>query len=71
MFIVYIADGWLLLDLLSVYDVLFMLVFSLVALEWQLWVVSMVDDRLLVVAWLGNVVLFKLEFGLVAVGWQL
>ena len=31
----------------------------------------MVDDWLLVVAWLGNVVLFKLEFGLVTVGWQL
>ena len=71
MFIVHIADGWLLLVSLSVNDVLFMLVFELVVLEWQLWVVLMVDEWLLVVAWLGTVVLFKLEFGLVAVGWQL
>ena len=48
-----------------------MLVFELDALEWQLWAVSMVEDWLVVVAWLGNVVLFKLEFGLVTVGWQL
>ena len=54
----YIADGWLLLDSLSVYDVLFMLV-------------SMVDVWLLLVAWLGNVVLFKLVIRSVAVGWQL
>ena len=71
MFIVHIADGWLLVVSLSVNDVLFMLVFELVALGWQLQVVSMVDDWLLVVAWLGNVVLFKLKFELVAVGWHL
>ena len=44
MSIVHIADGGLLLGSLSVYVVLFMLVFCLVAVEWQLWVVSMVDD---------------------------
>ena len=43
---------------LSVHGVLFMLV-------------SMVDDWLLLVAWLGNVVLFKLVVRSVAVGWQL
>ena len=31
----------------------------------------MVEDWLLVVAWLENVVLVKLKYGLVAVGWQL
>ena len=71
MSIVHIADGWLLLVSLSVNDVLFRLVFGLVAVGWQLWVALVVDDWLLVVAWLGNVVLFKLKFGLVAVGWQL
>ena len=68
MSIVYIADGWLLLVSLSVNDVLFRLVFGLVAVRWQLWVALMVDDWLLVVAWLENVVLFKLEFRLVDVG---
>ena len=47
MSIVCIADGWLLLGSLSVYDVLFMLV-------------SMVGDWLLLLAWLRNVGLFKL-----------
>ena len=64
----HIADGWLLLVSLSVNDVLFRLVFGLVAVRWQLWVALMVDDWLLVVAWLENVVLFKLEFRLVDVG---
>ena len=68
MSIVHIADGWLLLVSLSVNDVLFRLVFGLVAVRWQLWVALMVDDWLLVVAWLENVVLFKLEFRLVDVG---
>ena len=67
----HIAVGWLLLVSLSVNDVLFRLVFGLVAVGWQLWVALMVVDRLLVVAWLENVVLFMLEFRLVAVGWQL
>ena len=58
----HIADGWLLLVSWLMSDVLFMLVFRLVAVGWQLWVALMVDDWLLVVAWLGNVVLFKLEF---------
>jgi hypothetical protein len=48
-------------------DVLFRLVFGLVAVRWQLWVALMVDDWLLVVACLENVVLFKLEFRLVDV----
>ena len=64
----HIADGWLLLVSLSVNDVLFRLVFGLVAVRWQLWVALMVDDWLLVVACLENVVLFKLEFRLVDVG---
>ena len=68
MSIVHIADGWLLLVSLSVNDVLFRLVFGLVAVRWQLWVALMVDDWLLVVACLENVVLFKLEFRLVDVG---
>ena len=68
MSIVHIADGWLLLVSLSVNDVLFRLVFGLVAVRWQLWVALMVDDWLLVVACLENVVLFKLEFKLVDVG---
>ena len=69
MSIVHIADGWLLLVSLSVNDVLFRLVFGLVAVRWQLWVALMVDDWLLVVAWLENVLLFKLEFRLIDVGW--
>ena len=44
MSIVHIADGWLLLVSLSVNDVLFKLVFGLVAVGWQLWVALMVDD---------------------------
>ena len=70
MFIVHIADGWLLLGSLSVNDVLFKLVFGLVAVGWQLWLAWMVDGWLWVVSWLVNVVLFKLEFRLVDVRWQ-
>ena len=58
MSIVSIADGWLLLGSLSVYDVVFMLV-------------SVVGDWLLLPEWLGSVVLFKLVVRSVAVGWQL
>ena len=46
MSIVHIADGRLLSVSLSVYDVLFKLVFGLVAVGWQLWVALMVDDWL-------------------------
>ena len=65
-------------------DVLFMLVFRLVAMGWQLWIAVMVGVVqfkiglrmgavcwLLVVSWLENDVLFKFGFRLVAVGWQL
>ena len=58
MSIVSIAVGWLLSGSLSVYDVLFM-------------VVSMVEDWLFLVAWLGKVILFKVVVSLFVVGWQL
>ena len=57
MSIVSIAVGWLLLDSLSVFDVLFMLV-------------SMIGACMLLVRWLGNVGLFMLVVSSVAVGWQ-
>ena len=57
MSIVSIAVGWLLLDSLSVFDVLFMLV-------------SMIGAWMLLVRWLGNVGLFILVVRSVAVGWQ-
>ena len=57
MSIVSIAVGWLLLDSLSVFDVLFMLV-------------SMIGAWMLLVGWLGNVGLFMLVVRSVAVGWQ-
>ena len=46
------ADGWLLLVSLSVNDVLFKLVFGLVAVGWQLWVALLMGGWLLVVSWL-------------------
>ena len=52
-----IAVGWLLLDSLSVLNVLFMLV-------------SMIGAWVLLVQWLGNVGLFMLVVRSVAVGWQ-
>ena len=52
-----IAVGWLLLDLLSVFDVLFMLV-------------SMIGAWMLLVRLLGNVGLCMLVVRSVAVGWQ-
>ena len=52
-----IAVGWLLLDSLSVFDVLFMLV-------------SMIGAWMLLVRWLGSVGLFTLVVRSVAVGWQ-
>ena len=70
MFIVHIADGWLLLVSLSVIDMLFKLVIVAVAVGWQLWLALMVDGWLLLVSWLANVVLFKLELRLVNVRWQ-
>ena len=57
MSIVAIAVGWLLVDSLSVFDVLFMLV-------------SMIGAWMLLVQWLGNVRLFTLVVRSVAVGWQ-
>ena len=57
MSIVSIAVGWLLVDSLSVFDVLFMLV-------------SMIGAWMLLVQWLGNVGLFMLVVRSVAVGWQ-
>ena len=52
-----IAVGWLLLELLLGFDVLFMLV-------------SMVGAWMLLVRWLGSVGLFTLVVRSVAVGWQ-
>ena len=52
-----IAVGWLLLDLLLGFDVLFMLV-------------SMVAAWMLLVRWLGRVGLVTLVVRSVAVGWQ-
>ena len=69
MFIVYIADGWLLFVSLSVSDVLFKLEFRSVAVEWQLRAALMDDDWLVVVSWLENIALFKMELRLVDVGW--
>ena len=57
MSIVSIAVGWLLLNTLSVCDVLFMLV-------------SMIGAWMLLVRWLGGVGLFTLLVRSVAVGWQ-
>ena len=57
MSIVSIAVGWLVLELLLGFDVLFMLV-------------SMVGAWMLLVRWLGNVGLFMLVVRSVAVGWQ-
>ena len=58
MSIVHTADGWLLLVSWLMNGVLFMLVFRLVAVGWQLWIALMV-----------GVVLFKMELivGLVLV----
>ena len=52
-----IAVGWLLLDSLSVWNMLFMLV-------------SMIGAWVLLVRWLGNVGLFILVVRSVAVGWR-
>ena len=57
MSIVSISVGWLLLDSLSVFNVLFMLV-------------SMIGAWVLLMGWLGNVGLFMLVVRSVAVGWQ-
>ena len=57
MSIVHLADGWLLLDSLSVFDVLFLLV-------------SIIGAWMLLVCWLGNVGLFMLVVRSVAVGWR-
>ena len=57
MSVVSIAVGWLLLDSLSVFDVLLMLV-------------SMMGAWVLLVRWLGNIGLFMLVVRSVAVGWQ-
>ena len=43
----HVVDGWLLLVSLSVNDVLFKLVFGLVAVGWQLWISWMVVGMLL------------------------
>ena len=56
MSIVSIAVGWLLVDSLSVFDVLLMLV-------------SMIGAWMLLVRWLENVGLFMLVVRSVAVGW--
>ena len=55
--IVSIAVGWLLVDLLSLFDVLIMLV-------------STIGVWMLLVRWLGNVGQFTLVVRSVAVGWQ-
>ena len=68
---VHMADGWLLSVSLSVDDVLFKLVFGLVAVGCQLWVALMVDGWLLVVSLSVDGVLFMLVDFSVAVGWQL
>ena len=75
MFIVHIADGWLLSVSLSVDDVLFKLVIRAGAGGWQLEVALMVDFvlfgmELVVISLMVSVGLFKLEFRSVDVGWQ-
>ena len=72
MFIVHIADEWLLSVSLSVDGVLFVLVIRAVAVGWQLWItlvvgVMLFGMELVVVSLMVSVELFKLDRRLVAV----